>query len=105
MANQKRSASPERQKLSGVEQLGLRVSAMINHPMAQQQRWVKIHRLDSDGEREWDEVMRRVAETEGIEIASGEDGCITLAWAASSDEDPRVEKQDEFHAMDTQASS
>ncbi|WP_420066789.1 DUF1654 domain-containing protein, partial [Salmonella enterica] len=47
----KRVAPAERQEMSGVERLGLRVSSMINHPVAQAQRWVTIHRLDTDGDR------------------------------------------------------
>lgn len=27
---------------------------MINHPAAQAQRWVTIHHLDTDGDREWE---------------------------------------------------
>ncbi len=100
MAKQKKSAPQERQQMSGVERLGLRVSAMINHPMAQQQRWVKVHRLDSDGEGEWGEVMRVLTETDGIDITFNDDESVTLAWEASADDDPRAEGQEEFVAME-----
>lgn len=83
--------------MSGLERLSLRVSSMINHPTAQDQRWVKIHRLDTDGDREWDEVMGLLSETDGIEMTfNDEDDSVTLRWEASSETDPRVEVHDEF---------
>lgn len=98
----KKQAKPAvRQEMSGVDRLGLRVSSMINHPIAQDQRWVKIHRLDTDGDREWDEVMGLLSETDGIEmIFNDEDESVTLKWEASSDNDHQVEVHDEFLAVE-----
>lgn len=79
------------QGMSGIERLGLRVSNMINHPVAQIQRWVTIHRLDTDGEREWKEVTELLAETDGIDMAFNDDGSVTLRWEASSEEDRPIE--------------
>lgn len=93
-----------RVEMSGVERLGLRVSGMINHPFAQERRWVKIHRLDTDGDREWDEVMSVLAETDGIEMTfNDEDESVTLKWEASSENDHQVELQDEFVAVEEPA--
>lgn len=104
MAKPQKQKQQERVVMSGVERLGLRVSSMINHPIAQQQRWVTIHRLDSDGEREWDEVMGVIAETDGIEMTfNDEDESVTLAWEASSDDDPRAEGLEEFVVMEEPA--
>lgn len=101
MARQKKQATQERQALNGVERLGLRISSMINHPTAQQQRWVTVHRLDSDGEAEWGEVMGVLAEIDGIEMTfNDDDDSVTLAWEASSEDDPRVEGQDEFVSVE-----
>lgn len=87
--------------MSGVERLGLRVSSMINHPIAQQQRWVVIHRLDTDGDREWEEVMGVLKETDGIEMELNEDDAsVTLRWEASSEDDPQAETHDEFVAIE-----
>ncbi|MBC3375765.1 DUF1654 domain-containing protein [Pseudomonas sp. SWRI92] len=77
--------------VSGIERLGLRVSNMINHPVAQIQRWVTIHRLDSDGDREWDEVMGVLTETDGIDMTFNDDGSVTLRWEACAEEDRPVE--------------
>jgi hypothetical protein len=97
MAKQKKSAPQERQVMSGMERLSLRVSSMINHPIAQEQRWVKIHRLDTDGEREWEEVMGILSETDGIEMTfNDEEESVTLRWEAPSDADAQVEVIDEF---------
>lgn len=102
MAKQKQQQ--ERSVMSGLERLGLRVSSMINHPVAQQQRWVTIHRLDTDGEREWEEVMGVLSETDGIEMTfNDEDESVTLKWEALSDEDPRAEHIEEFVAMEEPA--
>lgn len=92
MAKSKRQEKPvERQEISGIERLGLRVSSMINHPVAQTQRWVTIHRLDTDGDREWEEVMALLSETDGIEMTFNDDESVTLKWEACAEEDRPVE--------------
>lgn len=73
--------------MSALERLELRVSSMINHPVAQIQRWVTIHRLDTDGEREWEEVMGLLSETDGIDMAFNGDGSVMLKWEISAVED------------------
>ena len=83
-----------RVEMSGIERLGLRVSSMINHPVAQVQRWVTIHRLDTDGEREWEEVMGLLSETDGIDMTFNDDESVTLRWEASAEEDRVVEVED-----------
>ena len=72
----------DRQEMGGVERLGIRVSSMINHPIAQLQRWVTIHRLDTDGDREWNEVMGVLAETDEVNISFNDDGAVTVKWEA-----------------------
>lgn len=81
----------ERREVSGIERLGLRVSSMINHPVAQVQRWVTIHRLDTDGDREWEEVMGLLSETDGIDMTFNDDESVTLKWEASADKDRPAE--------------
>ncbi|MCG6574902.1 DUF1654 domain-containing protein [Pseudomonas sp. AF32] len=76
--------------MTGLERLGLRVSNMINHPVAQIQRWVTIHRLDTDGDREWDEVMDLLSETDGIDMTFNDDGSVTLRWEARTEEEQPV---------------
>lgn len=100
MANKKKPGQQERVAMSGLESLGLRVSSMINHPVAQQQRWVTIHRLDTDGDREWDEVMWLLSETDGIEMTFNDDGTVTLKWEALSEDDPQVEGAEEFISVE-----
>lgn len=91
----KQSKPAQRQERSGIERLGLRVSEMINHPVAQIQRWVTIHRLDTDGDREWEEVMRLLSETDGIDMTFNDDESVTLRWEASAVEDRPVEVAEE----------
>ena len=76
----KKQAAAVRQEMSGIERLGLRVSSMINHPVAQAQRWVTIHRLDTDGDREWEEVLSVIADTDELELTLNDDGSVTVRW-------------------------
>jgi hypothetical protein len=92
VAKAKKQAKPTiREEVSGVQRLGMRVSSMINHPVAQTQRWVTIHRLDTDGDREWEEVMGLLSETDGIDMTFNDDESVTLKWEAGADEDRPVE--------------
>lgn len=101
MSNLQKQKREVKVAMSGLERLSLRVSSMINHPIAQDQRWVVIHRLDTDGDREWEEVMGLLSETDGIEMTlNDEDESVTLRWEASSEDDPRVEVHDEFQAVE-----
>lgn len=91
----------EREPMSGLERLNLRVASMINHPIAQDQMWVTIHKLETDGDREWDDVMGAIAEVDGIEMVfNDEDRSVTLKWEAPSDNDPRVQVRDEFEVLE-----
>jgi hypothetical protein len=80
--------------MSGVERLGLRVSGMINHPVAQLQRWVTIHRLDTDGDREWDEVMGVLTATDDLDITFDDDGAVTVKWDPIPADERPVEAND-----------
>jgi len=87
MAKQKKSAPKARQEMTGLERLGLRVSSMINHPIAQAQRWVTIHRLDTDGDMEWEEVMELLAETPELDLTFNDDESVTVRWEPQSADD------------------
>lgn len=82
-----------------MERLGLRVSSMINHPVAQAQRWVTIHRLDTDGNREWGEVMRLLSETDGIDMTFNDDESVTLKWEPIAEEDRVVDTIEEVEEL------
>ena len=84
-----------RVEMSGVERLGLRVSNMINHPVAQVQRWVTIHRLDTDGDREWEEVMGVLSATDELELTFEDDGAVTVRWEPIALEDRPAEVADD----------
>ncbi|ORL52857.1 DUF1654 domain-containing protein [Pseudomonas putida] len=87
MAKQKKLTPQARQEMTGLERLGLRVSSMINHPIAQSQRWVKMHRLDTDGDMEWEEVMGLLAETPELDLTFNDDESVTVRWEAQKPED------------------
>lgn len=94
MTRQKKQATQERQALNGVERLELRISSMINHPTAQQQRWVTIHRLESDGDAEWGEVMGMLGDTDRVSLTLQDDGDVLVEWEKPSDEDRVLEVEE-----------
>lgn len=83
-----------RMEMSGVERLRLRASEMINHPVAQIQRWVTIHRLDTDGDKEWREVVGDLSEEAALELTVNEDESVTLRWERQEAESPACEGWD-----------
>ncbi|WP_457967675.1 DUF1654 domain-containing protein [Pseudomonas sp. R4-84] len=91
MRTQKKQEGQGRYEKTGIGRLGLRVSEMINSPIAQLQRRVTIHRLDTDGDREWEEVMGVLSETDGIDMTFNDDETVTLRWEACADEERAVE--------------
>jgi len=102
MAKQRKTAPPVSQEMTALERLGLRVSEMINHPVAQAQRWVLIHRLDTDADAEWDEIMRLLSETDGLEMTFQDDGNVMIEWEMQSDAD-REAPQDELISLEEEA--
>ncbi|AYG44634.1 DUF1654 domain-containing protein [Pseudomonas sp. Leaf58] len=93
MSKHMKSTPQQRQEMTAVERLSLRVSSMINHPLAQTQRWVTVHRLDADGDREWEEVIGLLAETPELQLAFNDDESVTVRWARCA-----VEQRDDFIA-------
>ncbi|MDB5996855.1 MAG: hypothetical protein JWP42_3991, partial [Pseudomonas sp.] len=93
MSKQKKQQQAPRE-MTSLERLGLRVSAMINSPIAQFGRKVMIHRLDTDDDAAWDGVMELLAETDGLEMTFNDDGSVTLKWEMESDDDRVVEKEE-----------
>ncbi|MCU1780893.1 DUF1654 domain-containing protein [Pseudomonas sp. 14P_5.3_Bac1] len=87
MAKGKRSTTPERQEMTAVEMLSLRVAAMINSPRAQERCSALIHRLDSDRDAEWDEIMSQISETDGVTMIFQDDGGVLIEWDAPNDDD------------------
>ena len=103
MANTaKQAKSVTRPEMSGVERLALRVSAMINSPRAMERCSALIHRLETDLDAEWDEVMARIAEIDGVIMVFQDDGGVLLEWEAPSDED-RVIDTAEVEAIEDPA--
>lgn len=86
--------SSDRQEMTGIERLMLRVSEMINSPQAQLRRSAVIHRLDTDSDQAWEGVMELLAETDGLEMTFNDDGTVLVAWNAPTDADRVVEDTD-----------
>lgn len=94
MAKQK--GIQEARKPSPAERLGLRVSAMINSPIAQLGRRVTIHQLDDDPDEVWSAMLETLAETDGLDMVTNEDGTVTLQW------ERRVEEEIELGEREVQ---
>ena len=106
MSKHVNSTPHQRQEMTGIERLSLRVSAMINHPLAQTQRWVTVHRLDTDGDAEWEEVMGLLAEPPELELTFNDDESVTVRWAPQSADDREdlvVEKDWEEERVEEEA--
>ena len=102
MSKAQKARQVVRVEMSEVERLGLRVSSMINSPRAQDRCSAIIHRLDTDRDAEWEEVMGRIAETDGVSMIFQDDGGVLLEWEAPSDED-RVLEMREVEPVDEEA--
>jgi hypothetical protein len=90
------ATSAPREELTGLEKLGLRVSAMINSPLAQFGRKVLIHQLDTDSDQNWDTIMELLAETDGLDMTFCDDGSVILQWDAPTDDDRVIEREVEL---------
>jgi hypothetical protein len=102
MAKQKTPKQSEKRELTSLERLGLRVSAMINAPLAQQNGRVTIHRLDTDDDEAWDGVMELLGEEDGIDMTFNDDGTVTLKWNLQSENDYRAGEGDMLPVDDMQ---
>ncbi|WP_330113954.1 DUF1654 domain-containing protein [Pseudomonas sp. JS3066] len=92
MAKQKTPKQSERRELTGLEKLGLRVSAMINSPKAQAEHCVTVHRLDTDSDEAWNAVIELLAEEDGIDMTFNDDGSVKLRWHLESENDQQAEE-------------
>lgn len=88
------------QELTGLERLGLRVSAMINSPLAQFDRKVMIHRLDTDSDQDWQTIMELLAETDGLNMTFCDDGSVTLEWDLPTDDDWVIEREEDVRHVE-----
>lgn len=83
------------EELTSLERLGLRVSAMINSPIAQLGRKVLIHRLDTDSDQDWESIMDLLSETEGLDMTFCDDGAVILQWDLPTDDDRVIDRGEE----------
>ncbi|GAB7533663.1 hypothetical protein PS3A_60790 [Pseudomonas sp. 3A(2025)] len=86
--------SSDRQEMTGIERLMLRVSEMINSPQAQLRRSAVIHRLDTDTDQAWERVMELLLETDGLEMTFNDDGTVLLTWHAPTEADRVIDEND-----------
>ncbi|MBZ9665772.1 DUF1654 domain-containing protein [Pseudomonas sp. LMG 31766] len=80
--------------MNAIDRLGLRVSAMIQGPMAQLNRRVKIFQLDTDPDYAWQAILELLQETDGLKLERHEDGTVTVSWDAATDGDARIEGEE-----------
>lgn len=80
--------------MNAIDRLGLRVSAMIQGPIAQLNRRVKIFQLDTDPDHAWQAILELLQETDGLSLERHEDGTVTVSWDAATDADARIEEEE-----------
>ncbi|TDJ74659.1 DUF1654 domain-containing protein [Pseudomonas putida] len=100
MSAQKRAGRVD--ELTSLELLGLRVSAMINSPVAQLDRKVMVHRMDTDRDQDWDAIMALLAETGGLEMVFYDDGSVLLKWDTATDDDRVIDRVEDVAVIDSQ---
>lgn len=98
----KKTQQQEPRELTGLERLGLRVSAMINSPKAQLERQARIHRLDTDTDEAWGGVIDLLAETDGLKLEFAEEGDVIVRWDSPTDDD-RVADAEELAPIEEAA--
>nr|WP_041506024.1 DUF1654 domain-containing protein [Pseudomonas plecoglossicida] len=92
--------SASHEELTGLEKLGLRVSAMINSPLAQFGRKVLIHQLDTDSDQDWATIMELLSETDGLDMTFCDDGSVILQWDAPTDDDRVIDRGEDVALVD-----
>ncbi|MGQ7957651.1 DUF1654 domain-containing protein [Pseudomonas sp. SP16.1] len=80
--------------MDAIDRVGLRVSAMIQSPLAQLNRRVKIFQLDTDPDHAWQAILELLRETDGLSLERHEDGTVTLSWDAPTEADERIEDEE-----------
>lgn len=70
---------------TGSNQLARRVLAMVDSPVAWLGKRVRIHRLETDGDTEWGEVMDQLAATNGLQMDFEEAESVILQWERAED--------------------
>lgn len=86
--------SAAREELTSLERLGLRVSAMINSPLAQLGRKVLIHRLNTDSDQDWGAIMELLSEADGLDMTFCDDGSVILQWDKPDESDQVIEREE-----------
>ncbi|MFU3354979.1 DUF1654 domain-containing protein, partial [Pseudomonas aeruginosa] len=52
-----------------------------------------IHRLDTDPDEAWEQVMELLSETDGIDMVFNDDGTVTLKWEEQEGNSDQVDSQ------------
>lgn len=92
---------PQRELLTPVDRLAIRISNMINSPQAQLRRSALIHKLDADPEDAWLEVMGLLSETDGVTVAYQDDGGVMVFW--EKPEAALIEQREDAWEMEEEA--
>lgn len=87
----------------GSDQLARRVLAMVDSPVAWLGKRVRIHRLETDGDDEWGEVMDRLAATSGLQMDYDDAGSVILQWECTGEIDAALARNTDAPATDEAA--
>lgn len=53
-----------------------------------------VHRLETDTDQAWDEVMEALGETDGVSLTFQDDGDVLIEWEKPTDEDLVLEEEE-----------
>ncbi|MDE1166271.1 MAG: DUF1654 domain-containing protein [Pseudomonas sp.] len=68
------------------EQLGIRISKIINAPTAQKARSALIFKLEHESPEDWAQLLEEIAENDNVTLAWRDDGGVQIFWVVPKED-------------------
>jgi len=72
--------------LDSYQQLGLRISKIINSPTAQKARAALIFKLDHESPDDWAQLLEEIGENDNVTLAWRDDGGVQIFWVVPKED-------------------
>ncbi|MDB6445372.1 Protein of unknown function [Pseudomonas sp. NFACC32-1] len=82
MATPSTAATP----LDAYTRIGLRVSKIINSPIAQKAKAALIFRLPDEPVEEWERLLEEIDENDNVTLAYRDDGGVQVFWVVPKED-------------------
>ncbi len=82
VANTSSAPSP----LDSYQQLGLRISKIINAPTAQKAKSALIFKLDHESPDDWAQLLEEIGENDNVTLAWRDDGGVQIFWVVPKED-------------------